>query len=533
MHNGTFGFAKQMASRLEEFRPNDFIVRALAAFVALQLVALAAIKGVIPSALNQDVAWMLYGGQVLLDGGTYGIDVVDPNPPLIFWVSAVVVAVARLFGTTAQLVYDLGVMGLIVASVTLCHLIYTRRAVSTHEGWLVSVLFAVAMVVPAGRDFGQRDHVTVVMIMPYLFVIGARLDGQQTPRGLQLCAGGLAGIGIALKPFFLLMWLVPEAYVVFHHGLRGIWHRHETMMILATQLLYAVVVVGFAPEYLQMAGQLLGYQDAYTSAIPINNPATKYLFLAIGLTLVLRPTTSNHELRRVLLLNVAVCTAILFIQAKGFRYHFVPVYVASLCLANVIVLGSRTTRAFGVSALRVPIGAVACVLVVLGSAATGLHTRNVLRYRNGTIEELQRAVETYAPSDPIFVVSPTVPPAFPLVNLSGVTWSSRYSCQWLIPASYSDEQRGASPFPYRQVPEMPARERLALDHLMEDLHTRTPALIVVPLDAVWPMTGAFDWLRYFEYEPRFVSFFDNYQHVGDVARYGLYARRAASAPGSR
>ena len=532
MNDGTSGCARLIASRIEVFEPNVSVVRALVVFVALQLVALAIVKGVTPSALNQDVAWMLYGGQVLLDGGIYGIDIVDPNPPLIFWVSAVVVAVARLLGTTSQLVYDLAVMGLIVVSVGLCHLIYTRRAVSRHEGWLVSVLFAIAMVVPAGRDFGQRDHVTVVMVMPYLFAISARLDGQQTPRVWQLCAGGLAGIGIALKPFFLLLWLVPEAYVVFHHGLNGIWRRHETMMVLATQLFYAAVVVSFAPEYLQMAGQLLGYQDAYTSAIPVNNPATKYVLLAIGLTLVFRPRLPNIELRRVLLLNVVACVAVLLMQAKGFRYHYVPVYVASLCLANVVVLGSRTTRVFGVTAFRTPVGAIACVLVVLGSAATGLHTRNVLSYRNGTVEELQRAVEMYAPTDPIFVASPTVPPAFPLVNLSGATWSSRYSCQWLIPASYSDEQRGASPFRYRQVQEMPEQERLAIDHLMEDLQTRTPALIVVPLDSVWPMTGAFDWLRYLEHEPRFVSFFDNYQYVGEVGRYGLYARRAASAQGA-
>jgi len=68
---------------------------------------------------------------------------------------------------------------------------------------------------------------------------------------------------------------------------------------------------------------------------------------------------------------------------------------------------------------------------------------------------------------------------------------------------------------------------------MEDLHTRTPALIVVPLDSVWPMTGAFDWLHYLQHDLRFVRFFDDYQHVGEVGRSGLYARRAASDQGMR
>jgi len=97
----------------------------------------------------------------------------------------------------------------------------------------------------------------------------------------------------------------------------------------------------------------------------------------------------------------------------------------------------------------------------------------------------------------------------------------------LIPASYSLAQRTARPFRYRQPHEMPELERRALDHLMEDLHTRTPALIMVPLDSVWPMTGAFDWLTYLERDARFAEFFSDYRHVGDVACFGLYARRSA------
>ena len=40
------------------------VVTTLGVVVLLQLSVLAWIKGVTPSALNQDVAWMLYGGQV-------------------------------------------------------------------------------------------------------------------------------------------------------------------------------------------------------------------------------------------------------------------------------------------------------------------------------------------------------------------------------------------------------------------------------------------------------------------------------------
>ena len=243
------------------------------------------------------------------------------------------------------------------------------------------------------------------------------------------------------------MWLVPEAYVVMRHGWRESCCRIENVSILATQVVYFGVVAVFAPAYLEVATGLFGYQDAYASPIPLLNQATKYLLLAVGLTLVFRPSWQWIGLRRILLLNVAVCVAILLIQAKGFRYHYVPIYVASLCLANVIVMGSQRLSVLGSFELRVPVRSVACTLALLGIVATGVHTANVLRYRNVAVEELRRVVATLAPDGPIFIASPNIPPAFPLVNLADVSWTSRYGCQWLVPASYTAEERAADPFP--------------------------------------------------------------------------------------
>ena len=48
--------------------------------------------------LNHDVAWVLYSSARLLDGGVFGEEIVAANPPLIWWLSAIPEAFARVTG---------------------------------------------------------------------------------------------------------------------------------------------------------------------------------------------------------------------------------------------------------------------------------------------------------------------------------------------------------------------------------------------------------------------------------------------------
>ena len=52
-----------------------------------------------PAAFNHDVGWVLYVAEQMLDGDRIYIDIVEENPPLIFWISQPSVLLGQAFGT--------------------------------------------------------------------------------------------------------------------------------------------------------------------------------------------------------------------------------------------------------------------------------------------------------------------------------------------------------------------------------------------------------------------------------------------------
>src|SRR3954471_20644592 len=56
------------------------------------------------SPLKDDIAWLLYVARRWMAGRELYIDVVEVNPPLIIWISAIPIQVARLLDADSQIV---------------------------------------------------------------------------------------------------------------------------------------------------------------------------------------------------------------------------------------------------------------------------------------------------------------------------------------------------------------------------------------------------------------------------------------------
>jgi len=56
-----------------------------------------------------------------------------------------------------------------------------------------------------------------------------------------------------MKPHYLLAWLAVEASLPFVTARRGSWRRPEALGAVAAILAYALVVVAFVPQYLDVA----------------------------------------------------------------------------------------------------------------------------------------------------------------------------------------------------------------------------------------------------------------------------------------
>jgi hypothetical protein len=87
--------------------------------------------------VNHDAAWVLIGAQRLLEGASFGSGVVDVNPPLAWWISAIPVALAGATGLPTGLVFKLFVMvAALVSVLASARLMQTAGLTQSHSRWI-------------------------------------------------------------------------------------------------------------------------------------------------------------------------------------------------------------------------------------------------------------------------------------------------------------------------------------------------------------------------------------------------------------
>jgi len=75
------------------------------------------------------------------------------------------------------------------------------------------LLLCFALVPAAGYDFGQREHLAVLMSLPYLAVAALRLQPAPVSRSWRSGVALVAAIGFAIKPHFLLVPALVEGLI--------------------------------------------------------------------------------------------------------------------------------------------------------------------------------------------------------------------------------------------------------------------------------------------------------------------------------
>jgi hypothetical protein len=202
-----------------------------------------------PLTINHDCGWYLFAGGRILDGAQPYVDVVDVNPPLILYLNAAVVALARGLGLAEIAVFQACVLLIVALSLALCARVLADTARSGALGVLAWLLLGFA-----GYDFGQREHLLVASVLPWVLLAATRERGENVPRWLALTTGALAGLGCALKPFFLLVPL----FVLAPARVKAL-RRPE-------QLAFAAVLLGYALHFALLPGAVrAGFAAARTT----------------------------------------------------------------------------------------------------------------------------------------------------------------------------------------------------------------------------------------------------------------------------
>ena len=440
-------YAQSPASNHEQAEPPHSVLKAVAA-ASFLLFGVFGLVSIVARPENSDMSWLYYVADRVLHGARLGVDVVDPNPPPIVWLNVPVVLIGRLLRVSPDIVYRALVTMAGATTVIFCRTLYVRAvrnppAVETHLAGLW--LFFVVLVLP-GANFGEREHVFVILILPYLFVAASRISGAEVRVGEAAAAGLLAGVGCSIKPFFPPVIIAMEAVRVARRRDWRRWLSVEGVVAFVTVAMAAAATVVFEPDYLWFMRSFGASVYAHFRPVPIGVILREPRFL-IGLAGALafwlsRPLPRHRPLGAGISLAAVVASVAVVVQQKGFAYHYLPAVEFSALLLPLSLVAPRV-RLNRNRHTPLLVDTAAGAMLVLAVWGAGLRAYGGFRDRVGPQEKaraaVERCMERLARGKPVLVLSSDMGAAFPAVREAGVTWPLPFSSLWPLYAAHAEE----------------------------------------------------------------------------------------------
>jgi hypothetical protein len=483
--------------------------------------------------LNGDAAWTLYVAKGIFRGQQLYRDIVDLNPPLVFWLNLPIVGLASLLHLSESSAYRITVVLVTAASLWFCARLI--GSVREHGGWpgapgLLLLFLFVSVTMTIGY-FGQREHLLLVLSLPYLCVLWYRAEGWSVSAHRAALAGLLAAFGIALKPYFILFWFATAAYGWLATRGRPVWRDSEHLVIAGFHVIYVAAVWTFAPSYLEVVRRW-GPTYLEFARKPMAHILVRDVHpLTIVAALAIYPLSRLARYRRLAGALASASAGLLLaalIQQKGFGYHFYPGVAVAMVLLGLFVLVKNDSR--------YPLaGATTRVLaVVIFTACAGLFLRTALLRaigppdaRTSSIRQLSALLDQQARGREVAVLSTRIGDAFPLVLDSGVGWALRTAHLWCVAAVYRGDLQSSWPLRFHPASEMGSAERRCLRMPGEDLRRNQPVLLLVrqPLaDGPESADLRIDNVSYLSLDPTFAREFQHYRFAGVVDEFRVYER---------
>lgn len=374
-------------------------------------IALATLIGIAVQALwiplDSDVSWLLTVCDRVLSGERLYVDILEVNPPASVGLYLPWVWLANHLGCRPEAVVVAAFAAMGVASIAWTLRLASRLRSDMPE-WLASALAIAILVLPMGL-FAQREHAALLLAIPSLAALALAAENKPLSRLEAIAAGASAGIVVALKPHFALVFVGPLAWAAWRRGsLRPL--LPEILAAGAILAIYAAVVLTFMRayfDYLPMLAATYLRMHERPGALLLGG-ITFFPALCLALALVLRP-------RRIPPLAVAWSlgaigfSAAALLQGKGYANHWFPGAALAMLALAALLLDDRADRARRRLVLT---GLAVVALSAIGEAAS-------IR----PDPELARAIARVAPPAPtIMALSQQLATGHPVTRNVGGRW---------------------------------------------------------------------------------------------------------------
>ena len=500
------------------------------------------------ASLGADQSWLLYAASRVLAGFTLdGPRIVESNPPLIVWFSAVPDLVAGWLYASPLLVLKIIVVAMAAGSAGWCVRLLRAAGLARTPFLLCLGFFSVAAV-ELSRDFitygqfSEREQLVILFALPYLLYSCCRL-ALKVHTGERLLLGVAAGIGICLKPQQLLILVVFEIFLlVYTRRLRWLV-RTELLAAALTIGCYVLGVFLTTPYFHTLVPLLRDTYWAFADATQwelariafVNGRFLIGLVLAIGFYRYLK-----FPIAPLALLAASLGAGLAYMQQNAaWDYHLYPAKALFACAMGWIIVDLLSGYFGGMPATTLRRGlAFAAITVVLVAvslprffARERLQADLAAKFRG----DLFHFVHHFPAQTPFYVFSTSNGEFFQEVVEDHLVWTSRYNHLWMLPAIAENEQAFAGGPPARKaltrarVDELSTKLR---SDIAEDFRINKPEIVVVErCDQVSGCQGihhyTFAMLPWFLKSPAFAAEWSHYQPLANERHYDVYTRKVS------
>lgn len=478
--------------------------------------------------LNHDVAAVLNFSVRWLEGERLYADLIDVNPPLIFIINLVPAALGAWLPIDPVQALVGCVLGLIGLSMALAWKLMPQLGLPPMLRVVALATLPVTLL-GAGYDFAQREHLLVILSLPYLILAALRAEGGRASPRLTLLVALLAALGFALKPHFLALPGLVELWVFCCLGPRRMWRDPVPWIMGGVFSLYLASLPLIFPLYLNQVVPLV--LDNYLALAGLTwwqlLTAERVLPLALLLPVLgVLAFAGGPILARPVALAALGAFIAAYVQGRAWSYHLLPTklllgWLAALLLAHWasrLVVPPRAERAAAPAAALAAFG---ILLFQLHGNEAPYRQINWAWSRGGLLtEELRR--EAYG--ERLLVLAPDVAAIYPALNYIHAQSTLRTMNLWLLQGVYRIcPANGAR---YREPWDMSRTEFFVYRTVAEDFSRAPPAAILVADNAgiTWCGNTHFDLIAYFSRHPLFAEGFSHYRLANAFEGYRLYRR---------
>jgi hypothetical protein len=495
---------------------------ALAKAFAAYLPAALLLPVVLAPPLNHDVAAILDFTQRWIGGEPLYTRLLDPNPPLIFLLNLLPAYIGT--HTVVDAVVALQACILLLGAAVWWLALRTRRR--GDEGPVERSFLDAAPVfvlLGAGYDFGQREHLMTLCAVPYLFLAARRARGE--PGSHRFAIAVLAAAGFALKPYFLGIPALVELYVLTSLGWRSYLRDPVPRVMAAVWAIYLALLPLLFPDYLRVILPLVSaYYVGGTIWETLQGEPRLAIALVLLVPLVWIGIRGRSALTKILSLAAVGAAVSALIQRKGWSYHIVPIELLLCLLAGTLAARWLDGRRFDSRPHSRLTAAGLSMLGVLFMIYSGEAPWRELGYSFADEEtELQALLVAAARDERVLILSPRIWPIYPAINYAHSHQTLPALNLWLLQGIYRECLPGGRL--YRDLDEMGPVERKLYQTIAEEFAANPPKMVVIDQEPGTADCGKpFDLLEYFRRDPRFAATWSRYAFFAENNDLELYRR---------